>query len=179
MKYKFKIIYILRKIFLSIYFKIDRVGCSRLIGVTIGENCKIYGGNIDMWGTEPFLIEIGDNVHITDGCKFINHDGGTLILRRFDPTLEITDKIKVGNHVYLGIDTLVLPGVIIGDNVIVGARSIVTRSLLPDSVYVGSPAKFVRTVDDYLKRISEKSLGIGNLSADEKEMQLKEIFRDD
>jgi len=129
MKYKFRIIQIIRKTFLFIYFKINPIACSRLMGVKIGENCKIYGNSLNMWGTEPFLITIGNNVYITNGCKFINHDGVTLILRSKTPDLEITKPIEIKNDVYLGIETIIMPGVTIENNVIVGARSIVTKSI--------------------------------------------------
>lgn len=106
-----------------------------------------------MWGTEPFLITIGDNVFITNGCKFINHDGGTLILRRKTPTLELTAPINIGNNVYLGVETMVMPGVTINDNVIVGARSILTKDVEENSVMVGIPARKIKTVNQYHEEI--------------------------
>ncbi len=176
MKYRFKIIYILRKIYFDIYFKINRIEASRKLGVRIGDNCVIYGCNMNMWGSEPFLITIGNNVFITDGCKFINHDGGTLPLRKIVPDLEITKEIKIGNDVYLGIDTIIMPGVIIGNNVIVGARSIVTKNLESNGVYTGTPAKYIKSIDEYLNKLKIESLKIGHLNADDKEKMLKKIF---
>jgi len=176
MKYKYKIIQIIRKCFLYVYFKINPINCSRLMGVKIGENCKIYGNSPSMWGTEPFLITIGNNVFITDGCKFINHDGGTLILRKKTPSLEITAPIFIGNDVYLGIETLIMPGVKIGNNVIVGARSIITKNVEDNSVMVGIPAKKIKSVDEYYENIKNKSLAIGHLDRDQKEKELKKIF---
>ncbi|AOW19030.1 hypothetical protein LPB03_07095 [Polaribacter vadi] len=166
----------IRKIFLFIYFKIDPIKCSRFMGVTIGENCKIYGNSPNIWGTEPFLITIGNNVYITDGCKFINHDGGTLILRKKLPSLELTAPINIGNDVYLGIETIIMPGIIIGDNVIIGARSIITKNIEENSVVVGIPAKKIKTVDKYFEEIKKRSLGIGHLDRDSKEIELKRIF---
>ena len=176
MKYKYRIIQIIRKSFLYIYFKISPVKCSRLMGVTIGENCKIYGNSPNMWGTEPFLITIGNNVFITDGCKFINHDGGVLILRKKTASLDLTDEIFIGNDVYLGLETFILPGVRIGNNVIVGARSVITKSIDNNSVVVGIPAKKIKSVDEYYENIKQKSLAIGQLDRDHKEKKLKEIF---
>lgn len=177
MKYKYKFIQIVRKIFLFVYFKINPVQCSRFMGVIIGKNCKIYGNSPNMWGTEPFLISIGDNVYITDGCKFINHDGGTLILRKETPNLEITAPIKIGNDVYLGIETIIMPGVIIKDRVIVGARAVITKSIESNSVMVGIPARRIKSVDEYHAEIVKKSLGIGHLDRDAKEKELKRIFK--
>lgn len=57
-------------------------------------------GNVS-WGTEPWIITLGKNVHITDGVKFITHDGGTLLYRHLVPDLEITKPIIVGDNVYI------------------------------------------------------------------------------
>ncbi|MDQ0476443.1 acyltransferase [Chryseobacterium sp. MDT2-18] len=148
------------------------------MGVTIGNNCRIYGNSPNMWGTEPFLIKIGNNVHITNGCKFNTHDGGTLILRKETPDLELTSPITVGNDVYFGLDTLIMQGVTIGDRVIVGARSVITKSIEGDSLIVGTPACKIKTVDQYHEEIKLQSLKIGHLDRDSKEIELKKIFRD-
>lgn len=177
MKYKFKIISFTRKLFLWIYFKISPIRCSRFMGVKLGDNCRIYGNGPNMWGTEPFLIEIGNNVFITDKCQFVNHDGGTLIFRNKIPDLEITDRITIGNNVYIGLDTLILPGVKIGDNVIIGAKSLVTKDIPNNSVVGGVPARFIKSTNDYLQKISKKSLKIGHLDRDEKERILKQTFK--
>ncbi len=129
-----------------------------------------------MWGTEPFLISIGDNVYITDGCMFVNHDGGTLILRKDVPDLEITAPIRVGNNVYFGVRSIIMPGVSIGNRVIVGAGSIVTKDIPDNSVCVGSPARVIKSVDDYLDKCKGNSLHFGHLSAKDKEIALKEHF---
>jgi len=146
------------------------------MGVKIGENCKIYGNSPNMWGTEPFLITIGNNVYITDGCKFINHDGGTLILRKRTPSLEFTAPISIGNDVYLGIETLIMPGVKMGNNIIVGARSVITKNVDDNSVMVGVPAKLIKSVDEYYESIKSKSLALGHLNRDQKEKELKKLF---
>lgn len=177
MKYRFKILGFVRKFFLFVYFKINPIKCSRFVGVEIGSNCKIYGCNVNMWGTEPFLIKIGNNVHITDGCRFITHDGGTLILRKYTPDLEVTAPITIGNDVYLGVETIIMPGVRIEDNVIVGARSIVTKDVQSNSVIVGIPAKKIKSVDEYYEKLKGSSLKIGHLSRDRKEKELKKIFK--
>lgn len=177
MKYKFKMIGIMRKIFLLIYFKINPIKCSRLMGVEIGRDCRIYGGSPNMWGTEPFLIKIGNNVHITDGCRFLTHDGGTLILRKYTPDLEVSAPINMGNDIYLGVETIIMPGVSLGDNVIVGAKSIVTKDVAPNSVVVGIPAKKIKTVDEYHEKQKKVSLKLGHLNRDEKEKALKKLFK--
>jgi putative colanic acid biosynthesis acetyltransferase WcaF len=63
-----------------------------------------------------------------------------------DPHLSlVTAKITVGDNAFVGARAFVLPGVHIGDGVIVGACSLVTRSVKPWSVVAGSPARFLRS----------------------------------
>lgn len=101
--------------------KASPVDYARSIGVRIGKGSRIYGSALSMFGTEPWLITLGENVHIVAECKFITHDGGTLVLRKEVPDLEISKPITVGNDVYLGARVIVLPGVNIGNRCIIGA----------------------------------------------------------
>lgn len=166
------------KLILFISFKLNPIKTSRRMGVKIGDKCVIYGNNPNMWGTEPFLIKLGNNVHITQGCKLVTHDGGTLTLRQYTPDLEYTAPIVIGNDVYIGMETLVLPGVTIGDNVIIGARSVVTKDIPSNSVCVGAPARVIKTVDEYHEVMKKKSLKIGHLKGEEKAAVLREIYPD-
>lgn len=167
---------ILRYIYYFVLSKINPIGYAKKIGVKVGDNVHFYGMKPFMFGSEPWLITIGNNVYITSGCQFVTHDGGTLILRQRDPKLEITSPITIGNNVYVGINSTILPGVVIGDNVIVGAGSIVTKSLESNYVYAGIPAKKIKTIDEYYNKLKENSLEIGHLSANDKEKALKKIF---
>lgn len=149
---------------------------ARSLGVKLGRNVHFYGMRPGMFSTEPWLIEIGDNVYITNGCQFITHDGGTLILRKDVPDLELTAPIKVGNDVYIGLNSTILPGVTIGNRVIIGANSLVTKNIPDNSVAAGVPAKVIKTVDEYLETAKKRSLHFGHLSAKDKEQALKKHF---
>jgi acetyltransferase-like isoleucine patch superfamily enzyme len=167
---------VIRQLRNEFHAKLNPLGYARSIGVTLGDNVHFYGMPSGMFGTEPWLITIGNNVHITSGCAFITHDGGTLILRKEVPDLEWTAPIKVGNDVYIGMRTLIMPGVNIGNRVIIGAGSIVTRDIPDNSVAVGVPARVIKTVDTYLEQMKAKSLKCGHLTGREKEAVLKKIF---
>lgn len=160
-----------------IHSKLNPIGYIKSIGVNLGENVHFYGIKPSTFSTEPWLITIGNNVYITNGCQFITHDGGTLILRKEVPDLELTAPIKIGNDVYIGLNVTIMPGVSIGNRCIIGTGSIVTKDIPSNSVAAGIPAKVIKSVDDYLDKAKENSLHCGHLSAKEKEKKLKEIFK--
>jgi acetyltransferase-like isoleucine patch superfamily enzyme len=112
----------------------------RNLGVSIGERCEIRGGV--NFGSEPYLIKIGDHVRINAGVQLITHDGGTWVLREYADienreNLTLFKKIEIGNNVHIGSDALIMPGVTIGDNCIIGCGAVVTKSVPSNSVAVG------------------------------------------
>ena len=165
---------IITKPFVWAFSKYKPVEYARWVGVNIGKNPHFYGPT--SWGTEPWLITIGDNVHITGNCKFINHDGGTLIFRDQIPDLEISKPIVVGNNVYIGEETMILPGAHIGNNCVIGARSVVTKDIPDNSVAAGVPARVIKTTDQYLQKLKRESLHLGHLKGKEKDLALREYY---
>ena len=138
------------------------------------EGVKLYGKVA--WGSEPWIITLGSNVHITDGVKFITHDGGTLLYRHLVPDLEITKPIVVGDNVYIGNNVIILPGVKIGNNVVIGAGAIVSRDIPDNSVAVGVPARVIKTADEYLEKLKRESLHLGHLKGQEKDKALMKYY---
>lgn len=159
-----------------IYARFKPIKYAQKIGVHMGEDVHLYGNPYKMFGTEPWAITLGNHVHITDGVRFVNHDGGTLIFRDQIPDLEITKKISVGNYVYIGIQTLIMPGVKIGNRCIIGAGAIVTRDIPDNSVAVGVPARVIKTADEYFEKIQKESLHVGHLVGKEKDIELQKIL---
>lgn len=122
------------------------------------------------------MITLGNNVHITDGVKFITHDGGTLIYRQYVPDLEITKPIKIGDYVYIGNNVIILPGVTIGNNVVIGAGAVVSKSIPDNSLAVGVPARVIKTADEYFEKLQRESLHLGNLKGQVKDKALMQYY---
>ena len=154
--------------------RMNRVKFAKKIGVNFGDNLHIYG-NV-AWGTEPWIITLGNNVHITDGVKFLTHDGGTLLFRNRIPDLEITKPITLGNDVYIGNNVILMPGVSVGNNVVIGAGAIVTKDIPDNSVAVGVPAKVIKTAEEYFEKLKDESLHLGHLKGFEKDKALMEYY---
>ena len=169
---------IFRKLYRKYYHVVVRrrnpIKYVKKIGVNLAGRLFIYG-NIT-WGSEPWIISIGDNVHLTNGVKFITHDGGTLLFRDRVPDLEITKPITIGNNVYVGNDVLFMPGVNIGNNVVIGAGAVVTRDIPDNSVAVGVPARVIKSIDEYFEKIKSESLHLGHLKGEEKDKALREYY---
>lgn len=137
---------------------------ARSLGVKVGKRCSI---GISYFGTEPYLIEIGDHVQITADVRFFNH-GGSWMFRERNPEFDYFGKIVIGDNVYIGNCALVMPGVTIGDNVIVGAGAVVTKSIPANCIVGGNPARIIGATDELFNRIEKYNLNIKSLSDDEK-----------
>lgn len=164
----------LKRIYHMYLRKVKPLKYAELVGVNMAGGVHLYG--TVSWGTEPWIITVGKNVHITDNVKFLTHDGGTLLYRNQIPDLEITKPITVGSDVYIGNNAIILPGVTIGNNVVIGAGSIVTKDIPDNSVVVGVPARVIKTADEYLEKLKRESLHLGHLKGREKDKALMEYY---
>lgn len=121
---------------------------ARKAGVRIG------GGNFissSFWSSEPYLITIGNHCQITDDVKFFTH-GGAGAARKKYPKFDTFGKIVIGDYVYIGNNSLIMPGVTIGNNVLVAAGSVVTKSIPDNLVVGGNPAKIICTIEEYTEK---------------------------
>lgn len=113
-------------------------------GLTIGKNCKLGSCIIDP--SHCFHITIGDNVTFGPRVHVLAHDASTHVFLGYTRVANVS----IGSNVFIGAYSIVMPGVTIGDNVVIGAGSIVTRDIPANSVAIGSPAKVVKSLDEYL-----------------------------
>jgi acetyltransferase-like isoleucine patch superfamily enzyme len=151
---------------------VDPIGHARKSGVKIGEECRLLGVK---FGTEPYLVSLGDHVSATD-TEFVTHDGGVWVFRGEHPDIDVVRPIKVGNNVFFGMGTLVLAGVTIGDNVVIGAGSVVTKDIPSDCVAAGVPARPIKTIDEYYQGVIKEALETKRMNAREKRQYLLKRF---
>ena len=164
-----KIISFLRKQHMRYLWSLERQ--ARYAGVKIGHNNFIASR---FWSTEPYLITVGSYCQITNGVKLFTH-GGAGAVRRWYPKYDTFGKVVIGDYVYLGNNTLVMPGVTIGDNVLIAAGSVVTKSVPPNVVVGGNPAKILCSIEEYIERNHPYNLNSKGMSAKEKKQMLLQL----
>lgn len=98
-----------------------------------------------------WLISIGDNVTLAPRVHVLAHDASTKIFLGYTKI----GKVTIGSNVFIGADTVILPNVKIGSNVVVGANSTVSRNIEDNSVYAGNPAKYICSIEDFIKKNSD------------------------
>jgi acetyltransferase-like isoleucine patch superfamily enzyme len=162
----------IRKAHEILYSYLDPIGYARSIGVRVGKDCRLIGVH---FGSEPFLVTLGDHVSAAD-VSFITHDGGIWVFRDTSPEVELFGPITVGNNVFLGAGVRVLPGATIGDNVIVGAGAVVVGDIPSNCVAVGLPAKPIRTLKEYWARNAHRLTYVRSMPLKAKREYLMEHF---
>lgn len=125
------------------------INYARKCGMKIGSGCKI-NGNFN-FGSEPWLVEIENHVEISNNVTLITHDGATWCFREQPGYQYIIKygKIVIHSNCFVGSNTVLLPGVEIGPDSIVGAGSVVTKSIPKGEIWAGNPARFICTLEDY------------------------------
>lgn len=121
---------------------------------SIGTNCWIMRTtNI----TDPAYVRLGNNVMLS-ACSLIGHDGSIHMLNNaYGKILDKVGKIDIGNNVFIGHQAIVLPGVTIGSNVIVGAGSVVCKDVDDNTIVAGVPAKPIAKTDNYVAALEKET----------------------
>ena len=181
---------ILKKIFRRLRFyyqyyfrhKADLASYLRARGAQIGKNCSLLGGLSTFSSAEPYLIRIGDKVTITQGVLFVTHDGGTRVFRDLTAawkkgTVKM-GTIEVGDNVFIGVGSIILPNTKIGSNVVIGAGAIVSKDLPSNVVAVGVPARILCSIAEYRQRSLDASISIPAEYLNDRQAYLTHYFWD-
>ena len=124
-------------------------------GMRIGRNTILLSPNhVHIDEGRASWIEIGDNCVLTYGVSIIAHDYSWSILRKSHNVIAPTGggKIKIGNNVFIGVNSIILRNCTIGDNCIIGAGSVVCSSIPSNSVATGNPAKVIMSLEEFCEK---------------------------
>lgn len=126
----------------------------RKIGVVVGENCTIYvPSKTTIDETNPFMLQIGNNVKISQGVIILTHDFSWSVTSGvFGNITGNMGEVNIGNNVFIGMNAILTKNTRIGNNVIIGAGSIVTHDCESNYVYAGSPAKKIMSINAFYEK---------------------------
>jgi acetyltransferase-like isoleucine patch superfamily enzyme len=148
-------------------------------GVRIGFGCDLITDVVN-FGSEPYLIQIGNCVTVTSGVKFINHDASTRLFRDRFPEMNkygnVFAPITIGSNSFIGVNAILLPGTKLGDNTIVGAGSIVKGEFPGNSVIAGVPARRLYSVDEFIEKVQNNMVLLQATNRDELKKELTQHF---
>lgn len=133
-----------------LYKILGGVAFARRKGVSIGAGCRILTSR---FGSEPWLISIGDRVTVSSDVVFINHDGSGWLHSDGRGRRYRYARIEIGDSSFIGAGTIIMPGVKIGSQCVVGAGSVVTKSIPAGTVVAGNPARYICSYSDFISRI--------------------------
>lgn len=139
----------LRKLGLKKPADCNSIEALRARGVQIGENVHLYNTSIDFG--HGFLVSIGNNVTLT-GVKILAHDASTQI----PLGVSKVGRVVIGNEVFVGHGTIVLPNTRIGNRVVIGAGAVVSGNIPDNSVAIGNPIQIIGTYEDFVEKHRKK-----------------------
>ena len=123
---------------------LKKIGCHLGKDIFVGDHVRIDAGHAD-------LIYIEDHAHITGGCRLLCHQRELRDYRRGDDAAKLPyrlGEIHIGKGVMIGMESLIMPGVTIGDGAIVGAYSLVTKDIPSWTIATGRPAKVIKEIKE-------------------------------
>lgn len=132
----------------------------RKLGVRIGDDVQIFNPSlthIDI--TAPYLLEIQNHVMMTGPITILTHDYGWSVLKhKYGDICGNQQSVLIKNNVFIGWGSTVLCGTTIGENVIIGANSVVKGKIEDNSVYAGNPARRLMTLEEYYEKRKSRQL---------------------
>lgn len=117
------------------------------MGLRVGKNFNPQLG-FELDPSHCWLIEIGDNVTFGPHVQVLAHDASMYNALGYTKI----GRVCIGNDVFIGAGSVILPDVKIGDNSIVGAGSVITKDIPSNVVCGGNPARVISTMDDFIEK---------------------------
>ncbi|MDB4759040.1 hypothetical protein OAF99_01740 [Akkermansiaceae bacterium] len=148
---------ILKKLFRGFYFLLQKYGKRDLVeelvsrGFRHGERFKMLN-DVIINPSHCWHITVGDDVTLAPRVHILAHDASTKTHLNYTRI----GKVQIGNRVFIGASAIVLPGVTIEDDVVIGAGSVVSKNIPSGSVVIGNPAKVVLTTKEYFSRKADE-----------------------
>jgi acetyltransferase-like isoleucine patch superfamily enzyme len=132
----------------------------RKIGCDIGEHTHIFSPTHTVIDAgRPYSIVIGDYCKISSGVIILTHDYSRSVLRlKYKEIIAEAGSTRIGDNVFIGMNAIILKGVSIGNNVIIGAGSVVSHDIPDNMVAAGNPAEIVMTLDQYFEKRKVKHI---------------------
>jgi acetyltransferase-like isoleucine patch superfamily enzyme len=128
----------------------------KILGIKINGKPKFIAGSVYFDGKDYGEINLGDNIVISKEVMFLTHDYS--ISRGLQAIGKLEDKeayflrgISIGDNCFIGARVSILPGTIIGNNVIIGACSVVKGEIPDNSIVVGNPCKIIGKTTEWAK----------------------------
>jgi maltose O-acetyltransferase len=116
--------------------------CTYGYNTTVGDNFFL---NVNCKLMDSGKITIGNNVFIAPNVCIITEEHAMDVPQRL-AGLEYTYPVNIGDNVWICAGVIVLPGITIGANSVIGAGSVVTKNIPPNSLAVGNPCKVIRSI---------------------------------
>jgi len=111
--------------------------------LSIGDYTSIWYGTVISAQHE---ITIGHHCAISWNCTIIDNDMHTLVETNDAPVRAADTAVRIGDHVWIGAQAIILKGVTIGANSMIAAGAIVTKDVPPNTLVAGAPARPVRKI---------------------------------
>ncbi|UPT76867.1 acyltransferase [Sulfurovum sp. XGS-02] len=147
-----------------LYMKNNNILMKKL-GMKIEGDPIYISATVSFDGTDYSLIEIGDKTVISSGVRVLTHDFSVSRMLYAVDRLKANEKeksilspVKIGRNVFIGARSIVMPGTVIEDNVVVGAGSVVRGRLEKNGIYIGNPAVKIRTIEEQLIKYEQRGL---------------------
>ena len=127
-------------------------------GIRVGEQCRMF---TNISAREASLITIGDRVTVSSEVEFCTHDNA--IIKAIPGKTDIVGPITVGDDCFVGMRSILMYGVTLGDHCVGAAGSVVTKSVPPRTVLGGNPARAICTIDQYAEKYRDYAIDFSEI----------------